>query len=50
MFTDVGPEIVNLLGGKDTLPRRHGVLSTLNRIDETGMLISRQASQIKRNS
>jgi hypothetical protein len=29
MFTDVGPEIVNLLGGKDTLPRRHGLLSML---------------------
>jgi hypothetical protein len=50
MFTDVSPEIVNLVGGKHTLPRRHGILSMLNRIDETGMLISRQASQIKSDS
>jgi hypothetical protein len=50
MFTDIGPEIVNLVGGKDALPRRHGFLSMLNRIDKTGMLIGRQASQIKSDS
>jgi hypothetical protein len=47
MFADIGPEIVDLFGGKDSLPRRHGILSMLNRIDEAGMLIGRQTPQIE---
>jgi hypothetical protein len=47
MFADLGPEIVNLVRGKDALPRRHGILSMLNRIDETGPLIRLQAPQVK---
>src|SRR5262249_63206 len=44
MFADVGPKIVNLVGCKDTLPGRHGFLSMLNGIDETGLLICPQAA------
>ena len=47
MFADIGPEIVNLFGGKETLPRRYGILSMLNRSYEARMLIGRQATQIE---